>query len=76
MDFRLIEKTDPEIARAISMEIDRQTHTLELIASENIASPAVMATQASVLPISMLRVILTNAITVGANLSMLQRNWR
>ena len=49
MNFRLIEKTDPEIARAISMEIDRQTHTLELIASENIASPAVMATQASVL---------------------------
>ncbi|MBW2406829.1 MAG: serine hydroxymethyltransferase [Deltaproteobacteria bacterium] len=49
MNFRLIEKVDPEIARAISMEIDRQTHTLELIASENIASPAVMATQASVL---------------------------
>lgn len=49
MNFRLIEKADPEIARAISMEIDRQMHTLELIASENIASPAVMATQASVL---------------------------
>jgi len=49
LNFRLIEKVDPEIARAISMEIDRQTHTLELIASENIASPAVMATQASVL---------------------------
>ncbi|MBW2448967.1 MAG: serine hydroxymethyltransferase [Deltaproteobacteria bacterium] len=49
MNFRLIEKVDPEIARAISMEIDRQTHTLELIASENIASPAVMTTQASVL---------------------------
>lgn len=49
MNFRLIEKADPEIARAISMEIDRQIHTLELIASENIASPAVMATQASVL---------------------------
>ena len=49
MNFRLIEKADPEIARAIAMEIDRQTHTLELIASENIASPAVMATQASVL---------------------------
>jgi glycine hydroxymethyltransferase len=49
LNFRLIEKADPEIARAISMEIDRQTHTLELIASENIASPAVMATQASVL---------------------------
>jgi glycine hydroxymethyltransferase len=49
LNFRLIEKVDPEIARAISMEIDRQTHTLELIASENIASPAVMTTQASVL---------------------------
>ena len=49
LNFSLIEKADPEIARAISMEIDRQTHTLELIASENIASPAVMATQASVL---------------------------
>jgi len=49
LDFRLIEKVDPEIARAISMEIERQTHTLELIASENIASPAVMAAQASVL---------------------------
>ena len=44
----VIEKTDPEIARAISMEIDRQANTLELIASENIASPAVMAVQASV----------------------------
>jgi glycine hydroxymethyltransferase len=49
LDFlRLIEKADPEIARAISMEIDRQANTLELIASENIASPAVMAAQASV----------------------------
>jgi glycine hydroxymethyltransferase len=46
--LRLIEKADPEIARAISMEIDRQANTLELIASENIASPAVMAAQASV----------------------------
>ena len=49
MNHKLIEKVDSEIARAISMEIDRQAHTLELIASENIASPAVMATQASVL---------------------------
>ncbi len=49
MNFRFIENVDPEIARAISMEIDRQTNTLELIASENIASPAVMAVQASVL---------------------------
>ncbi len=49
MGFKLIESTDAEIARAIAMEIDRQKNTLELIASENIASPAVMAAQASVL---------------------------
>jgi len=49
LNFKFVEKIDPELARAILMEIDRQTNTLELIASENIASPAVMAVQASVL---------------------------
>lgn len=48
MDLELIEKVDPEIAHAIIMEMDRQKNTLELIASENIASPAVMAVQGSV----------------------------
>ena len=45
----IVRSADPEIARAIELEIERQTHTLELIASENITSLAVMATQASVL---------------------------
>jgi glycine hydroxymethyltransferase len=45
----VIKKTDPEIAAVIARELDRQTHTLELIASENIASRAVMAAQGSVL---------------------------
>ena len=49
MGYRIIESIDPEIANAITMEIDRQKNTLELIASENIVSPAVMAVQASVL---------------------------
>ena len=48
MDFKVIENVDHEIAGAINMEIDRQKNTLELIASENIASPAVMAVQGSV----------------------------
>jgi glycine hydroxymethyltransferase len=48
LDLKLIEKVDHEIADAIIMEIDRQKNTLELIASENIASPAVMAVQGSV----------------------------
>ncbi|MFC1515455.1 serine hydroxymethyltransferase [Thermodesulfobacteriota bacterium] len=49
MDLKFIETEDPDIARAIAMEAERQHHTLELIASENIASPAVMAAQGSVL---------------------------
>jgi len=49
LDTEFIEKVDTEIADAITREIDRQNNTLELIASENIASRAVMATQGSVL---------------------------
>ncbi|MBS3758673.1 MAG: serine hydroxymethyltransferase [Desulfobacterales bacterium] len=44
-----IESVDPEIADAIEGEYNRQKHTLELIASENIVGPAVMAAQASVM---------------------------
>jgi glycine hydroxymethyltransferase len=44
-----IGKVDPDIAQVIADELERQKHTLELIASENIASPAVMAAQGSVL---------------------------
>ena len=40
---------DPEIARVIAQEVERQENTLELIASENIASQAVMDAQGSVL---------------------------
>jgi glycine hydroxymethyltransferase len=43
----LIEQTDPEIFAAIQAEHARQEHHIELIASENYASPAVMAAQGS-----------------------------
>jgi len=49
MVSQFIQKTDPEIAAIIQKELERQQHTLELIASENIASAAVMATQGTVL---------------------------
>lgn len=49
MNLQIIRKTDPEIAKAVADELNRQQFTLELIASENIASPAVMAAQGSVL---------------------------
>ncbi len=41
----LIEQTDPELFAAITAENARQEHHIELIASENYASPAVMAAQ-------------------------------
>ncbi len=44
-----IHQVDPEIAGAIESEYRRQQNTLELIASENIASAAVMAAQGSVM---------------------------
>ena len=40
---------DPEIGDAMALELNRQRHKLELIASENIVSPAVMAAMGSVL---------------------------
>ncbi len=49
MDKDVIRAADPEIAQIIADEVMRQQSQLELIASENIASPAVMAAQASIL---------------------------
>jgi len=48
-DIDVIKEADPEIFHVIKLELERQSHTLELIASENITSRCVMATQASVL---------------------------
>ncbi len=44
-----VAETDPEIASAISKELHRQQHEIELIASENIVSQAVLEAQGSVL---------------------------
>ena len=41
--------TDPEIAKELDHELSRQRNKLELIASENIVSKAVMKAQGSVL---------------------------
>ncbi|OLD56925.1 MAG: serine hydroxymethyltransferase, partial [Acidobacteria bacterium 13_1_40CM_2_64_6] len=46
---RPLEEVDPEIARAIDREVDRQARTLELIASENFVSEAVLQALGSVL---------------------------
>ena len=44
-----IEKIDPELAEAIKSEAERQEYKLNLIASENYASKAVMEAQGSIL---------------------------
>ena len=45
----LVEKADPELAAAMDRELTRQRENIELIASENIVSPAVMAAMGSIL---------------------------
>jgi glycine hydroxymethyltransferase len=43
------EQKDPEVGSAMKRELERQQRNLELIASENLVSPAVMAAMGSVL---------------------------
>jgi glycine hydroxymethyltransferase len=44
-----LSETDPEIAAVLEQELDRQRHTLEMIASENFVSRGVLEAQGSVL---------------------------
>ena len=47
IDFKVINETDPELVEALELELKRQQDNIELIASENIVSPAVMAAMGS-----------------------------
>ena len=47
MELELIEKIDPEVAASMHRELGRQRSKIELIASENFVSPAVMAAAGS-----------------------------
>ncbi len=47
--WRTLAETDPEIAEAIRNELHRQNHGLELIASENFVSHAVLEAAGSVM---------------------------
>ena len=49
MAFKYLSNTDPDVARIINAELVRQRNQIELIASENIASPAVMEAMGTVL---------------------------
>lgn len=47
IDMTTIRNTDPEIYEAMELELNRQQNNIELIASENIVSPAVLAAAGS-----------------------------
>jgi glycine hydroxymethyltransferase len=47
--FAALEASDPALAEIVAREIERQNTTIQLIASENFTSPAVLAAQGSVL---------------------------
>lgn len=46
-DFSYVQDFDPEVAQAMTQELGRQRNNLELIASENLVSKAVMAAMGS-----------------------------
>ncbi len=47
IDFKVIKETDPQVCEALELELARQQGNIELIASENIVTPAVMAAAGS-----------------------------
>ena len=49
MELDIIKQVDPEVAEYIALELKRQQTTIELIASENFTSEAVMAACGTVL---------------------------
>ncbi len=47
MDFKEVEKVDPQVAKAMMKELNRQRNNIELIASENFVSEAIMEAMGS-----------------------------
>ena len=69
-----LSETDPEVYKAVTDELIRQQNHIELIASENIVSQAVLEAQGSVLTTNMQKDILEKDITMDVNMLMLQRH--
>ena len=68
-----LSKTDPELFKAIKDELNRQQEHIELIASENIVSQAVLEAQGSVL-INMQKDILEKDTTMDVSMWMLLKH--
>src|SRR6185369_647130 len=69
-----LEDADREVFSAIENELERQQNEIELIASENIVSRAVLDAAGTLLTNKYAEVIRAGAITVAANMSMSSSN--
>ena len=69
-----LSKIDPLISSAIELELQRQKDQIELIASENIVSQAVLEAQDRCSQINMQKDIQTVVIMAGANLLIKLKN--
>lgn len=76
IDFESIKAVDPEICDAMRKELTRQREHLELIASENFVSDAVLSAMGSHLTNNMPKDIRESAITAAANMSISLKIWR
>ena len=65
--LRPLAEVDPEIASTVASEVDRQARTIELIASENFVSEAVLEALGSVLTTSTRKACPASAITAAAS---------
>jgi hypothetical protein len=65
--YEIVSMTDPEIGNAMKLELGRQRDHIELIASENFVSKAVLAAMGSPLTNKYAEGYRVNAITAVAN---------
>jgi len=71
-----LEEADPEVAAIIGRELGRQRDRIELIASENIASPAVLEATGSVFTNKYAEGYPGRRYTAAATMPMKSRHWR
>ena len=76
LDFSEIRKIDGAVADAIVAELERQQHNIELIASENIVSKAVMYTMGTPLTNKYAEGYLQNATRADVKKWILWKSWR
>ena len=75
IDMRPLTEVDPRTAGLIRRDVERQNSNIHLIASENFASPAVMAASGSIFTNKYAEATRGVATTRGAGWWMRSRTW-